>query len=108
MYLSEHFQEEPLYNLAASTLSARLMLIFSVIKADTKEYPCSCPVRSRCSVSFSLSITEAFGCFSGRKLWQNISFSTLETLKWTENLTSSAQRGLDYKRGINKSNETKS
>lgn len=43
---------EPLCNLAASTLSARLRLIFSVLKADTKEYPCSCLVRSECWASF--------------------------------------------------------
>lgn len=42
-YLSERFQGKPLRNLAASTLSARLRLICSVIKAATKEYPCSCP-----------------------------------------------------------------
>lgn len=52
LYLSERFRREPLYNLAVSTLSARLRLIFSVIKADTKEYPCSCPVRSECCASF--------------------------------------------------------
>lgn len=50
--VSEQFCWEPLYNLATSTMSARLKLIFSVINADTKEYPCSCPVRWECCASF--------------------------------------------------------
>lgn len=62
MYLNEHFQGEPLYNLAATTLSARLRLIFSVIKAGTKEYFRFCPERRECCASFLLSITESFRC----------------------------------------------